>query len=93
MHNETSEKNMFCQDLWMFINPHVACILSEKWPPRKTLLDKLSRLGKGAEEKKTYFLWSFAKPAPFSRRLALNQFLGSENLNLLCCILNAVFCI
>ena len=31
--------------------------------------------------------------APFFSRLALNEFLGSENLNLLCCILNAVFCI
>ena len=24
-----------CQDLCMFINPHVACILSPKWPPGK----------------------------------------------------------
>ena len=34
-----------------------------------------------------------ASLAPFFSRLALNEFLGSENLNLLCCILNAVFCI
>ena len=31
--------------------------------------------------------------APFFSRPALNKSLGSENLNLLCCILNAVFCI
>ena len=31
--------------------------------------------------------------APFFSRPALNEFLGPENQNLLCCILNAVFCI
>ena len=36
---------------------------------------------------------AFHYGAPFFSRPALNESSGSENQNLLCCILNAVFCI